>query len=107
MNLNSREIATIIWVSAFVIYAHTKPRVRESIGQVFKAFSNRHFLSFFGLLLGYVALAFSLLHTFGIWDCSQLKVTLVWFLFVASASGARVHDPEPKIFKAWVEDNFK
>lgn len=107
MDISIREIATVFWVSAFLIFAFTKPKVRESVGPVVEAFSNRLIISFLGLLFSYVGLAVLLLAQVGLWEQSQLKTTLVWLLLIAPVTAFRVTEREPKFFGTWITDNLK
>ncbi len=94
---SDREIAVSIWVGFFLIWVLTKKEVRESSKKLILTFCHSKILISYGLMGLYVFCLVSVLSDVGVWGLSQLKNTLMWFLFVASI----------EIFKATsiVEDN--
>lgn len=84
--LNSREIATLIWLGAFLLFALRKRDVRRSAGAVVRALFQRKLLLLFGLAAGYCAACVWVLWRIGAWEWTNLKTTILWalaFAFVA------------------------
>lgn len=76
--LNSRELAILIWLAAVLIVLLFIPKVRPALGNVVRAFFQPMILMAIGLVLAWVGLSVAILATFQIWDWSHLKGTLVW-----------------------------
>ncbi len=86
MDLNSREIAILIWLGLILGYAAVKSRdVRRSFGGLVSAFLQRKILLSFGAAALYSAVCVWLLWQLGVWEWANLKTTLLWgitFAFV-------------------------
>jgi len=81
---SNREIAVSIWVLLFFSWAFTREAVRNSAKGVVSDFCHPKILIVYMLMGLYVYLVVDFLHGVGFWDHSQLKNTLMWFVFIAS-----------------------
>lgn len=109
--LNSREVATLFWVALFAIFVLWRTETRQSALHVVRAFFQRQIITVVVLLFGYLILTVWLLQSVGLWDASQIKVTVLWALFAGGASLFRTasesRSTEPQFFRSWVSDNLK
>ncbi len=75
---DNRELATLLWLSAFLCWVLTKPELRSGLGGVLRSFLH----PFIGLSLlamaGYMALEVWAGARLGIWNSELLKPTLLW-----------------------------
>lgn len=83
IELNSREIAILIWVGGFLGLALLKRDVRRAAAGLLRAFFNRQIMVTLGLAVAYTTACVWLLHELGVWDFGNLKTTLVWGLTFA------------------------
>ncbi len=107
--LNNREWATLIWLSALVIWASTDKKIRASFVAVIKAFLATPILVSFVLLAGYItALVFGL-KSIGLWGYLELKDTIIWSVFVAAATLFDILNisKDEKYFRKAILDNLK
>ena len=77
---NNRELASGILFALFILWCFSKHEVRKSFLTVLKAFLN--LLTVFACFTCYVLLSIYLLESIQIWDSSQVKNTVMWYLFV-------------------------
>ncbi len=109
MELNTREIATLIWLGIVVAILLMMPTTRQSLGGLLRAFTQRKILqvlAFFGL---YVGAMIWFLHAVRMWDWDQLKNTIIWTFSVALIAvlrGNKIPD-EPGYFRRWTTENFQ
>lgn len=85
--LNTREIASIAWGTAFLIavvfYSLKNARLRSSLIGVIKSFFHIKIITSILLITIYLILILSLLYQLQIWDFSQLKNTFFWYITFA------------------------
>ena len=81
--LNNREIATLIWLAIFAVWAITHKEIRVTSGRAVLAFLRPAILVVFGLMFVYTTLIVALLWRLGIWQLEMLKDTCLWFFFSA------------------------
>ncbi|MDK2980219.1 MAG: hypothetical protein PWQ55_566 [Chloroflexota bacterium] len=81
--LNNREIATIIWIVAFFIWALTNSNIRISIINLLKAFFQKKIQILFIAMIAYLVVIILILYKIEFWDFSALKDTLIWFFGTA------------------------
>ena len=87
--LNNRELALVIWVLAFIIFAVFSSKmneVRKGIKELFKAFFARSIISIFALMIIYIGIVVFALFKVGLWESHQLKNTIIWTISVAALS---------------------
>lgn len=108
-SLDTREIATAIWLGIFIIWCVTKPGVRKGFGSVVSAATARPIAIAFSLAIAYLSAVTLVLRALDLWTLTQLKVTVLWF-FVAGIP-ALMDTPEisndPTKLRASVAKNFK
>ncbi|MBE0689618.1 MAG: hypothetical protein IH587_05790, partial [Anaerolineae bacterium] len=109
MELNNREIATLLWVAAAFIGAVLHRTTREGLLDVTKIFFSRQIMTVVGLLLTYVIAQVWILRLAGIWDCGQLKNTVIWSIAVAFVALFRIPNisDNAHFFRDWIKDNLK
>lgn len=110
--LNSREWAILVWVCIAIGYITWPSRwrkLKEPFLGMLRALSSRHLVSAITLMAIYVIALIYGLSRMDLWDASQLKGTLIWFLSVAIFSLFRVNDfsESPHKLKGLVADSFK
>jgi len=81
--LNTREIAILLWLGGFIGFGLLKRPVRESVAKLGRAFVQRLVLIVLGLVVLYVTGCVVLLKAVGIWEWPNLKTTLLWGLTFA------------------------
>ncbi|TCB50403.1 hypothetical protein E0H80_08870 [Acinetobacter sp. ANC 4779] len=88
--LNTREIASIAWVFAFLIavvfYSLKKAHLRSSLIAVIKSFFQIKIITSILLITIYLILILTLLYQLQIWDFSQVKNTFFWYITFAMAT---------------------
>ncbi len=84
---NTRELASITWVAiliiALIFYSVKNAQLRYSLIAVIKAFFQIKIITSILLITTYVLLSVFILYQIQIWDFSQLKNTLFWYVFFA------------------------
>lgn len=78
---SSREIATGIWLGAFLVWALSRDGVRQSLGGLFASALHPKIVAPVLVLASYVAAVVWGLSAIGLWEVQLLKDTVVWFLF--------------------------
>lgn len=85
--LNTREMASIIWMITFfiviVFYSLKKLHLRSSLIAVIKSFFHIKIITSILFITSYLTLILWLLHQLQIWDFSQLKNTFFWYITFA------------------------
>lgn len=82
METNNRELALLIWIVVFLTWVVTRPQVRRAILPLLKAALQLKLSIIYGVMAAYTALIVYLLYRNGLWDSSQFKNTILWFLTV-------------------------
>lgn len=83
---SNRELSVGIWTFAFILWASISKEVRKSFSKVIEPVLNRKILIIFSSLSIYVSLCVYGLSILGVWNNSQIKNTLIWFLFVGAVA---------------------
>lgn len=78
--LNSREIATLVWLTGGFTWAVWKANAWGAIAGVFRSFWKPIILRSIGAMMLYVVVTVWLLARFDLWEWSNLKTTVVWFV---------------------------
>jgi len=107
--LNNREIATIIWVSLFFLFALVKTKIRSSICSLLKALVAKQIALSIGGMLLYVYIIVFVLRKAGFWDASAIKDTAAWTFgvaFVMLINSNKTGDDENYI-RGTIVDNIK
>ncbi len=99
MELNSREIAILIWLGLVLAYSMRSGEVRRSLLGLVKAFLQHKILLSLGGAALYSAACVWLLWQVGLWEWANLKTTLLWgltFAFVTMMDVAKLEtEPRP------------
>lgn len=109
MELNSRELATLIWLGIIAAIIVAMPFMRKSLGSVWQAFMHPAILQVLAIFTLYVGLMIWLLHAICWWDWDQLKNTIIWAFSVALVAvfhSNKIED-EPGYFRNWITENFQ
>ncbi|CAG34969.1 hypothetical protein [Desulfotalea psychrophila] len=81
---NNRELASALLVSVVLLYCLRQSRVRNAFVQLIKVFFQREIVTPFVIFSLFTVGVVWCLREVAIWDTSQVKNTVVWFLFVGS-----------------------
>ena len=106
MDLNSRELAFLIWAAVFIGYISTKKATRQAFGGLIRAFLNPKLLSSLALMALWIGLCVYALAFVGWWNFGNLKSTLVWsvtFAFVTMLNVNRITE-ENTFFRKTARD---
>jgi len=79
-SINNRDIAFLFWLLILLGWIFSKAAVRKSFGGFWRAFAQHAILIAFGLAAATTALLCYCLSLAGLWDVSQLKGSVVWFI---------------------------
>lgn len=109
MELNTREIATLIWLGIVIATLLLMPKMRRALGGLQCAFGQKRILQVLAFFALYVGAMLWLLHAIGIWDWDQLKNTVIWTFSVALIAVLRSNKiaDEPSYFRKWITENFQ
>lgn len=80
-SLDSRELATAIWIGIFIVWRLTKPGIRKGFGSALSAATARPIAIALFLSIAYLAATTAILHHFEAWTLKQFKITTLWFVF--------------------------
>lgn len=78
--LNNRELAALIWIGVAVLWAFSKPSVRESFVGVIRAFIKPQILISVAAMLAWVGLELSVGVRLALWNLALAKGTTLWTL---------------------------
>lgn len=108
MDLNSREVALLLWLAIGLVLGLAHPKIRPGAIEVARAFAHPKILTPIGLLYAYLGFVVWGLHAVGLWDWDQLKNTIVWSLVVGIASFFNLNKLEdrPHYLREWLRDLF-
>ncbi|WP_146126291.1 hypothetical protein [Burkholderia multivorans] len=108
-SLDSRELASAIWLGIFIVWCLTKPGVREGFGSVLSAATARPIVIAFFLAIAHLVAVTAILCHFDLWTLKQFKITALWL--VVAGIPALADTPEisrnPSLLKTAVAKNFK
>jgi hypothetical protein len=80
---NNRELATLVWLTAFLAYSFTHANVRKSFVAVLRTFFCIRIQAWVWLMLLYCAAIEVVLAKVKLWNSALLKDTAIWFCVVA------------------------
>lgn len=78
VTLNTREIASIVWLFIFVFFLFTKEYGRRALSSLLKAFFQKKILVVLFLAGAYIVGAIALMEKYFLWDYSLLPDTFIW-----------------------------
>jgi len=107
MELNNREIATLIWGALAVCFFALKPNVRAAMGDVLGALFQPILVKVLGTATLWIGLSVALMERQGLWSLDNLKTTIVWsvtFAFVTMVDVKKIDQPD--FTKSIVRDIF-
>lgn len=78
VDLNNREISSLLWLGLFVILALVHRNIRESLLPVFRSLATPTIGIPLAVMVGYVTVCVSILHRLGIWRSTDAKDTVLW-----------------------------
>lgn len=107
--LNNREIATIIWLLMFLVWALSKRAIRSSFLGVLKALFAKKMILLTICMLLYILLMVLPFWKIGFWDASAMKDTIQWVFgvaFIMVVNSNKVVDGE-HYFRNTISDNIK
>ncbi|KPL78087.1 hypothetical protein ADN00_07890 [Ornatilinea apprima] len=106
--LDNREIAIIIWLGVFFVWALSQKKIRKSFVKVFKTFAQKVIFISSILMVLYIGTMIYLLHRINLWNISYLSDTIIWILGVAFVLFVNIsHAREDDYFRKAVVDNIK
>jgi len=97
MDLNTREIATIIWLGIAAAIFSLNADIRESFRDLIRALFVRIIIIALTAAAAYITVSILLLAKFGFWQWSNLKTTLIWaltFAFVTIFDVSRIEEDD-------------
>ncbi|MFT5727057.1 MAG: hypothetical protein ACI8PB_001189 [Desulforhopalus sp.] len=97
VTLNNREIAIIIWVLLGLGYLAISPKlknVRLAVPNLIKSTFAKPLVRLYFTILIYAIIEIVLLHYFGLWDFTQIKNTIIWFVAIAIFSSFQIYNIE-------------
>lgn len=106
---NNREIALIVYLLIFIIWAMTKKDIRKSIFGVFKVLFNKTILISIILILIYISIIVYGLFHLNLWDFYMLKDTIYWtfgagFILMMNSTEAL---SDEDFFRDFLKNNIK
>lgn len=109
MELNTREIATLIWLGIVVAIPLMMPTMRQPLLGLLRAFTQKKILQVLAFFALYVGAIIWCLHAICVWDWDQLKNTIIWTVSVALIAVLRSNKipDEPGYFRKWITENFE
>lgn len=109
MELNTREIATLIWACIVILTLLVMPGMRKLLLNICRAFKQKTLLKVLALVFIYIGLMIWFLYTICVWDWDQLKNTIIWTFSVALIAVFRSNNiqGEPDYFRKWITENFE
>lgn len=108
-SIDTREIATAIWLGIFITWCVTKPGVRKGFGSVISAATARPIVIALSLAIAYLSAVTIDLRAYDLWTLTQLKITVLWFFFAGIPALMDTPDisNDPTKLRAAVAKNFK
>ncbi len=82
-SFSNREIATALWLAAFLAYALPRGHAYRSVAALLRSFFRAKVQLLVWLMVLYSAISVALLAMVGLWDLSLLRDTIMWFCVVA------------------------
>lgn len=100
--LNSRELATAVWAILLISLSSLSSESRKTFKNLVVSFFQIKLIAFFLFIAAYTTAVVVALANLGLWDSSQIKGTLVWYLFVGIGLSFEVFSKD--IDRAFVKD---
>ena len=105
---NTREIATIIWLSAILVYMIVNKKIRASLYELIKSFCHWKILVPVILMIVYTGGIIVFLYQIGFWTTSLLKDAIIWgcltgFTMLMNSASSK----ENNYFRKTIMDNLK
>lgn len=93
-SINNRELAFLIWLFLIALIGMSKAFVRKSVTNLFLIVFWSRLTIYFVAVAVYTAVMIYFLWLLDLWDISQLKNTILWFLTAGSASLFEINKKE-------------
>jgi len=105
----NRELAIIFWVGILLIVLLIKKQIRTSIFSVIKSLLDPKILAYFLSFLVYLSVFLYLFYDLGYWTLSNLKDSIIWFIFSGLPIGFIVATDKMKngFWKSLIMKNLK
>jgi hypothetical protein len=109
VELNTREVAILMWATAALILCLVSDKLRRSLVDVIRAFFQRKFITIIVLLYLYISFVVALIWSLGLWEWDQLKNTLIFSVAVGIASLLRLPSirDDLNLYRHWIADNLR
>ncbi|MXN47188.1 hypothetical protein GR138_18485 [Shinella kummerowiae] len=96
MELNNREIATLVWGGVALFFLLLKPYGRSAFAHLLAALTQPLIIKALGIASLWIGLCVFLMHRYGAWEWSNFKTTLLWavtFAFVTMFDVQKIGRP--------------
>ncbi|MCE5163756.1 hypothetical protein [Plesiomonas sp. PI-19] len=81
-SFDNRDIAICLWSLVLFCYVLRSESVRDSLIDLLKSLAHKKIIMSLIVFLAYYIFVVCVTKLFGLWALSQLKLTIIWFLFV-------------------------
>lgn len=107
-DLNNREIASLIYIAALLLILILWKKGRDGLCAIIRAFFQPKLATIFLIMSLYVAVCAAILDAMKIWDWSNLKTTLLWWLTAGFAAVFKAQDAtdKPGAFERLVKETL-
>lgn len=106
-SLNNRELALTIWIIIALIFCIAHSKIRKSLVQVIKALFAWKLTASYLLMFIYISFIVIILKHFGLWDTSNIPLTIIWILSIAFVSLFRFQEANSEdFFKRNLKDSI-
>lgn len=107
--MDTRELATAIWLGILTTWCMTKPSIRNGFGSVLSAATARPVAIVFSLAIAYLVTMTVVLRHFELWTLKQFKITALWFIVAGIPALADTPEisKDPALLKTAIAKNFK
>ena len=109
MNINNRELATVIWiVISFTCLFYYHRSVRDSFCNVIKCFFDKKVLFVIALSAIWISIGVFILYEMNAWQWNNIKTTLTWFAFsiITMIIGVSKAEDKKKYFLSLFKENI-
>ena len=109
MDINNRELATVIWiVISFTCLFYYHRSVRDSFCNVIKCFFDKKVLFVIALSAIWMSIGVFILYEMNIWQWNNIKTTLTWFAFsiITMIIGVSKSEDKKKYFLSLLKENI-
>jgi len=106
--LSNRELASAIWIVAFVLWAVCSRKTRTSAFDLLRAFFAWKLTVGYLAMLSYIAMVLFVFRALGVWQSTPIATILLWFVCVAFGMLFRCESAkEPSYFRNSVRENLR